>query len=84
MIKEKIEDLVPIVFGTIVQNKGNPSGPVNKARNKNVKILLDSGASASIIHHSYVRKNDFTQDKIFINGPRWLGHLRLREPRRSN
>ena len=63
MIKEKIEDLVPIVFGTIVQNKSHPNGHTNKARNKNVKILLDSGASASIIHHSYLRKNDFTQDK---------------------
>ena len=63
MIKEKIEDLVPIVFGTIVQNKSHPNGHTNQARNKNVKILLDSGASASIIHHSYLRKNDFTQDK---------------------
>ena len=26
MIKEKIEDLVPIVFGTIVQNKSHPNG----------------------------------------------------------
>ena len=63
MIKEKIEDLVPIVFGTIVQNKSHPNGHTNQARNKNVKILLDSGASASIIQHSYLRKNDFTQDK---------------------
>ena len=38
----------------------------NKARNKSVKILLDSGASANIINHSYVRKNNFTQDKEIV------------------
>ena len=54
---------VPIVFVTIIQNKSHPNGHTNQARNKNVKILLDSGASASIIHHSYLRKKEFTQDK---------------------
>ena len=28
-----------------------------------MKILLERGASASIVHHSYVRKNDFTKSK---------------------
>ena len=51
-------DLVPIVFGVIEQIK---KSTVDKARRKStdrtIKILLDSGVSASIIRHSYVRKN---------------------------
>ena len=32
-----------------------------------VKILIDSGASASIIHDSFVRKNEFTTRKTSAN-----------------
>ena len=56
---ERSHDLVPIVFGKI----SNPSNTKTKKvrKNKMVKILLDTGASANIIHHSYVRKNDFSK-----------------------
>ena len=67
MIEEKINDLVLIIFGTIMQNKGNPNGKANKIRNKSVKILLDSGASANIVHNSYVRKENFTKEKQIVN-----------------
>ena len=44
----------------------------NGVRRKNtyVKILMDSSASASIIHESYLRKNRGKHPRI--NGSQWL------------
>ena len=36
-------------------------------RNRYIKILMDSGASASIIHESYVSQNSFTTRKTSTN-----------------
>ena len=58
-ISERSHDLVPIVFGKISNPNNTKTKEVRK--NKTVKILLDTGASANIIHHSYVRKNDFSK-----------------------
>ena len=59
------EDLVPITFGLILTNKPTKvdsstkrtqkvsrSKNLNRKETKYVKVLLDSGASASIIHHT--------------------------------
>ena len=58
-------DLVPIVFGAIEQIK---KSTVDKARRKStdrtVKILLDSGASASIIRNSYICKNKLATKNV--------------------
>ena len=44
--------MIPIVFGTILQiNNGKT---IDKNLNKCVRILWDSGASASIVHNSHV------------------------------
>ena len=39
----------------------------DKHTNQSVKILLDSGASASIISNSYVAKNDYVKNKTSSN-----------------
>ena len=64
------EDLVPIVFGNLlptysamVRKKAPKDQKVNNRNNKPseyVKILLDSGASASIVHERYVRNNNYS------------------------
>ena len=60
-------DLVPIVFGTIEQiNKSTVDKVRRKSTDRMVKILIDSGASASIIRHSYILKNKLTT-KNFTN-----------------
>ena len=48
------EDLIPIVFCTIVRNvrRNANDKTLEKANEKILRILLDSGASASIIHSS--------------------------------
>ena len=58
-------DLAPIVFDLIQNTKENKTKTTaintRKIRsNETVKILLDSGASASIVNHSYVHKNNFS------------------------
>jgi transposase InsO family protein len=63
---ERSNDLVPIVFGKVIPTLKpliKQVKHVQKVRKeKTVKILLDSGASASIVHHSYVAKNDFVKN----------------------
>ena len=63
-------DLAPIVFG-LIQNTNESktkTTAINTRRirkirsNKTVKILLDSGASASIVNHSYVHKKFFYKE----------------------
>ena len=80
-ISSQQEYLVPITFGELI-----PEDKIHKTDSKNmsvlqnclrsnsryVKILMDSGASASIIHDSFVRTNKFNTD------PRWLGLFRRR------
>ena len=74
------EDLVPITFGLILTNKPTKvdsstkrtqkvsrSKNLNRKETKYVKVLLDSGASASIIHQSYVRKNNYDFRKTSAN-----------------
>ena len=58
-------DVAPIVFGLIQNTKENKTRTTDintrKIRsNEAVKILLDSGASATIVNHSYVHKNSFS------------------------
>ena len=58
-------DLAPIAFGVIQNpNKVRARSTVIYVRrvhkNKTVKILFDSRASASIISHSYVHRNNFS------------------------
>ena len=55
-------DLVPITFGVLISKERN-----SEKRSTNVKILMDSGASASIIHKSYVSKNNFITRKSSAN-----------------
>ena len=58
-------DLVPIVFGTIeVIIKSTVDKARRKSTDRTVKILLDSGASASIIRHTYVRKNKLATKNV--------------------
>ena len=46
------DDLAPIVFGEILEN-------INvKTSMKNLRVLLDSGASGSIIHSRFVKHNN--------------------------
>ena len=71
------EDLVPIVFGNllptysaIVRKKTPKNQRVSKKDSKPsayVKILLDSGASASIVHERYVRNNNYSLRKTTKN-----------------
>ena len=64
--KEKSHlDLVPIVFGTIEQiNKSTVDKVRRKSTDTTVEILLDSRASASIIRHSYLRKNKLATKNV--------------------
>ena len=54
------EDLVPFTFGELI-----PKDQIRKNESKNmgtsryIKILMDCGASASVIHDSFVRTNKF-------------------------
>ena len=58
-------DLVPIVFGAIEQiKKSTVYIARRKSTDRTVKILLDSRASASIIRHSYVRKNKLATKNV--------------------
>ena len=72
--KEKINqtDLVSIAFDVLISKERNSekvSSKQNGARQRNtyVKILMDSGASASIIHKSYVNKNNIITRKTSAN-----------------
>ena len=65
-------DLVPITISVLISKERNSdkvSPKQNGVRLKNtyVKILMDSGASASIIHESYVSKNNFITRKTSAN-----------------
>ena len=64
---ERSNDLVPIVFGKVIPTLTpliKQVKHVQKVRKeKTVKILLDSGANASIVHHSYVAKNAFVKNQ---------------------
>ena len=64
---ERSNDLVPIVFGKVIPTLIPLIKQVQNVRKvrkeKTVKILLDSGASASIVHHSYVAKNAFVKNQ---------------------
>ena len=65
-------DLVPITFGVLITKERNSETVSTKQnsgrwRNTYVKILMDSGASASIIHEFYVNKNNFITGKTSAN-----------------
>ena len=64
---ERSNDLVPIVFGKVIPTLTPLIKQVQRVqkvrKEKTVKILLDSGASASIVHHSYVAKNAFVKNQ---------------------
>ena len=51
------DDLAPIVFGEILKNTNV------ETRMKNLRVLLDSGASGSIIHSRFVKENKIKQGK---------------------
>ena len=80
------EDLVPIVFGTLLptgkdtksknnkknnyvlkQNMSHTLNPNKTGQSTYVKILLDSGASASIINEKYARKENYFLRKTSSN-----------------
>ena len=66
--KNNQTDLVPITFGVLISKERNSkkvSPKQNGARWRNtcVKILMDSSASASIIHKSYVSKTNYITRK---------------------
>ena len=74
--KNTLEDLILIVFGTIVRNvpkRTNYKKLENKAlgNKKILCILLDSGASASIIHSSYILRNELRKIMLHMNGVLW-------------
>ena len=75
-VKNKVQDLVCIVFGTIINNETNTgknrTSPRKIRKDKTVKILLDIGASARIVHHSYVHKNNFHKKMPVTSGLLWL------------
>ena len=60
------EDLIPIVFGTIVHNVRRNADDKSLAKTNEIflRFLLDSGASSSIIHSSYVRKGEFRKNDV--------------------
>ena len=65
--KNTSEDLIPIVFGTIVRKVPKRTNNENLkimalANKKILRILLDSGASASIINSSYVLRNELQKN----------------------
>ena len=77
-----VEDLIPIVFGTIVQNVPNCTDNENLknkalANKKILRILLDSGASTSIIHTSYVLKKNNGEMMSHMNGVPWRVRSKL-------
>mgnify|MGYP003333909935 CR=1 FL=1 len=51
------DDLAPIVFGEILKNTNV------ETRMKNLRVLLDSGASGSIIHSRFLKENKIKQGK---------------------
>ena len=63
-------DLVPITFGVLIsKERKSIKASLNGIcwRNTYVKILMDSGASALIIHDSYVSKNYFITRQTSAN-----------------
>ena len=89
-IKETINqtNLVPTTFLVLISKERNSKkvSRKNDIRRKNtcVKILMGSGASASIIHESYVNKNNFIvrKKRPRISGPQWLDiFLRYARPK---
>ena len=72
IIKKTIKqtDIVPITFGVVILKERN-SEKVNPKQSgvywgyMYVKILMDSGSSASIIHKSYINKNNILTKKNF-------------------
>ena len=65
-------DLDPITFCFLTSNERNsekisPKQPDVRRKNTYVKILMDSGASASIIHESCVSKNNLITRKTSMN-----------------
>ena len=62
------DDLAPIVFGEILKNTNV------ETRMKNLRVLLDSGASGSIIHSRFVKENNIRQGKR-SSGRLCLGYL---------
>ena len=65
-------NLVPITFGVSISKEKNSKKVTTKQngarqRNTHVKVLMDSGASVSIIHESYVNKNNFITMETFAN-----------------
>ena len=73
-IKETIHQtgLVPITFGVLISKERNSKQvrPIQNGvcwKNTYVKILMDSGASASIIHESFESKNNFITRKPSMN-----------------
>ena len=69
------EDLVPITFGELIPKDKIRKNDLNMSILQNdmhstsryTKILMDSGASASIIHDSFVRTNKFNTRKTSAN-----------------
>ena len=74
------EDLVPIVFGTLLpightnknknvlkKNMSHTLTPTKIGKSTYVRILLGSGASASIINGKYVRKINYYLKKMSSN-----------------
>ena len=65
-------DLVPITFGVLISKERNSKKVSPKQngvgrRKTYVKILMDIGSSASIIHESYVSKHNFIPRKTSAN-----------------
>ena len=70
--KNNQTDLVPITFGVLISKERNskkvsPKQNCVRSRNMYVKILICCVASASIIHKSYVCKNNFITRKTSAN-----------------
>ena len=76
------KDLIPIIFGELISEVKickNDSKTMSILQNhvrstsRYVNILMDCGASASIIHDSFVGANKFnTKKNPRISGLRWL------------
>ena len=81
-ISFKQEDLIPIIIGKLIpENKIRKNDLKNmsilqnnvRSNSRYVKILMGSGASASIIHDSFVRTNKFSTRKPSANNsPQWM------------
>ena len=62
------EDLVPIkICKNDPENRSVSQNDVHSSNSRYVKILIDSGVSASTIHESYVRTNKFNARKTSAN-----------------